>query len=58
MSFSTARALTGYLLVRGGVHQIAYARRRVVDHLVDLELVVASAGLEEEVVGEVLDEVA
>ena len=22
-----ARALTGYLLVRGGVHQVAYARR-------------------------------
>ena len=33
-------------------------RRGMVDHLVDLELVVARAGLEEEVVGEVLDEVA
>jgi hypothetical protein len=34
------------------------ARRRVVDHLVNLELVVARAGLEEEVVREVLDQVA
>ena len=31
---------------------------RVVDHLVDLELVVARAGLEEEVVRQVLDQVA
>ncbi len=34
------------------------ARRRVVDHLVDLQLVVARAGLEEEVVRQVLDQVA
>jgi hypothetical protein len=30
----------------------------VLDHLVDLELAVASAGLKEEVVGQVFDEVA
>ena len=33
-------------------------RRRVLDHLVDLQLVVARAGLEEEVVRQVLDQVA
>ena len=33
-------------------------RRRVLDHLVDLELAVPRAGLEEEVVRQVLDEVA
>src|SRR4026208_723009 len=31
-----ARALTGYLLVRGGVHQIAYAR--AVEHLTGADL--------------------
>jgi len=30
----------------------------MLDHLVDLELVVASAGLEKEVVGEILDQIA
>ena len=34
------------------------ARGRVIDHLVDLQLVVAGPGLEEEVVRQVLDEVA
>jgi hypothetical protein len=34
------------------------ARGRVIDHLVHLQLVVASAGLEEEVVRQVLDQVA
>jgi hypothetical protein len=48
-------------LVHAAAHeQVARqrARRRMLDHLVDLELVVARAGLEEEVVREVLDEVA
>ena len=34
------------------------ARRRMLDHLVDLELPVPGAGLEEEVVRQVLDEIA
>ena len=34
------------------------ARGRMLDHLVDLELAVAGAGLEEEVVRQILDEVA
>ena len=65
-SFDQVRA--GEVLDRAGVgdlvdaaadEQVAGERAggRVVDHLVDLELAVARAGLEEEVVHEVLDEV-
>ena len=54
------RAGVGDLVHAAADEQVAGQRagRRVVDHLVDLELVVARAGLEEEVVREVLDEVA
>jgi hypothetical protein len=54
------RAGVGDLVDAAADEQVAGQRagRRVVAHLVDLELVVARAGLEEEVVHEVLDEVA
>jgi hypothetical protein len=54
------RARVGDLVHAAAHEQVAgeRARRRVVDHLVDLELVVARAGLEEEVVRQVLDQVA
>ena len=53
------RAGVGDLMHAAADQQVAGQRacRRVVDHLVDLELVVARAGLEEEVVRQVLDEV-
>ncbi len=54
------RPRVGHLVDAAAHEQVARQRprRRVVDHLVDLELVVARAGLEKEVVGEVLDEIA
>ena len=54
------RTGVGHLVHAAAHQQVAGQRpgRRVVDHLVDLELVVAGAGLEEEVVGQVLDQVA
>ena len=48
-------------LVHAAAHEQVAGQRaggRVLDHLIDLELVVAGTGLEEEVVGQVLHEVA
>ncbi len=53
------RACVGDLMHATADEQVAGQRagRRMVDHLVDLELVVARAGLEEEVVRQILDQV-
>ena len=54
------RAGVGDLVDAAADQQVAGqgAGGRMIDHLIDLELVVARAGLEEEVVGEILNQIS